>query len=124
VTDIDQGVRDILATVAAARAMPEVTGPDGRKAFGADGSFKVDRGLPEGDGSALRPVRPLGQALRIRIRRSLIAAFLTLFRRFLLNLLIDGAAFLIGAAGLLFRLVLLFVGVLIGFVLVRHDGLP
>ena len=35
--DIDQGVRDILATVAAARAMPEVTGPDGRKAVGVVG---------------------------------------------------------------------------------------
>jgi carboxymethylenebutenolidase len=35
--DIDQGVRDILATVAAARALPEVTGPDGRKAVGVVG---------------------------------------------------------------------------------------
>lgn len=35
--DIDQGVRDILATVKAARAMPEVTGPDGRKAVGVVG---------------------------------------------------------------------------------------
>ena len=35
--DVDQGVRDILATVAAARAMPEVSGPDGRKAVGVVG---------------------------------------------------------------------------------------
>jgi carboxymethylenebutenolidase len=39
--DTGQGVRDILATVAAARAMPEVTGPDGdpdgRKAVGVVG---------------------------------------------------------------------------------------
>lgn len=35
--DIDHGVRDILATVAAARALPEVTGPDGRKAVGVVG---------------------------------------------------------------------------------------
>ncbi|GEO40660.1 hypothetical protein SAE02_48080 [Skermanella aerolata] len=35
--DTDQGVRDILATVAAARALPEVTGPDGHKAVGVVG---------------------------------------------------------------------------------------
>ena len=35
--DLDQGVRDIGATVAAARAMPEVAGPDGRKAVAAVG---------------------------------------------------------------------------------------
>ena len=35
--DIDQGVRDILATVAATRKMPEVTGPNDRKAVGVVG---------------------------------------------------------------------------------------
>jgi len=60
----------------------------------------------------------------IRRWQSLIAAFLPFLRRFLLNLLIDGAAFLTGTTGLVFRLILVLAGVLIGLVLVRHDGLP